>query len=83
MAVQGERAHESGQWTQRSTAEVIRHHSPQHTARRPDYESIRSDARREVASVALGMHDRVENEATSSSLAMALNVHIGLCVCDL
>ena len=34
-----------------------------------------------VASAALGMHAGVENNATCSSLAMALNVHIGLRAC--
>ena len=107
-AVHGERADESGRWTQRSmrTAEVIRHQSPRHTARNhgPDYESAGSDAHRRsvVASASLGTYAGVENNASSprtggvrgelaafstnsastgSSLAMALNVHIGLQAC--
>jgi hypothetical protein len=84
-AKQGERADESGrsQWAQR-TAEVIGHQLPRHTARIPDYEMHESDrnaAHRVVASAALGMHAGVENNATCSSLAMALNVHIGLRAC--
>jgi hypothetical protein len=122
-AVHGERADESGRWTQRSmrTAEVIRHQSPRHTARNhgPDYESVGSDAHRRsvVASASLGTYAGVDNNATwsslgtyagvennassprtggvrgelaafstnsastGSSLAMALNVHIGLQAC--
>lgn len=85
-AVQDERADESGRWTQRSmrTAEVIRHQSPRHKARIPDYgmhDSVRNGAHSVVASAALGMHAGVENNATCSSLAMALNVHIGLRAC--